>query len=70
MDMRWVKCSHERVVKNGSVHGIPKHQSKACGDQFPQNTIHAYQKYPLRMKLLAVWLPIRGLSMRRISRLC
>jgi transposase len=70
MDMRCVKCGHDRVVKNGSVHGIPKHQCKACGYQFTKNTVHDYQKYPLRIKLLAVWLYISGLSMRRMSRLC
>jgi transposase len=70
IDMCCVKCGHDRVVKNGSVHGIPKHQCKACGYQFTKNTVHDYQKYPLRIKLLAVWLYISGLSMRRISRLC
>jgi transposase len=70
MDMCCVKCGHDRVVKNGSVHGIPKHQCKACGYQFTKNTVHDYQKYPLHIKLLAVWLYISGLSMRRISRLC
>jgi transposase len=35
-----------------------------------ENTVHDYQKYPLRIKLLAVWLSMSGLSMRRISRLC
>jgi transposase len=70
MDMHCVKCGHDRVVKNGSVHGIPTHQCKACGYQFTKNTVHDYQKYPRRIKLLAVWLYSSGLSMRRISRLC
>jgi transposase len=70
MDMRCIKCGHDRVVKNGSVHGIPKHQCKACGYQFTKTTVHDYQKYPLRIKMLAVWLYISGLSMRRVSRLC
>jgi transposase len=70
MDLRCVKCGHERVVKNGSVQGIPKHQCQACGSQFTKNTVHDYQQYPLRLKLLAVWLSLSGLSMRRISRLC
>ena len=70
MVMRCVKCAHDRVVKNGSVHGIPKHQCRACGYQFTKESLHDYQKYPLRIKLLAVWLYISGLSMRRISRLC
>jgi transposase len=70
MDMRCVKCGHDRVVRNGSVQGIPKHQCRACGYQFTKNAVHDYQKYPLRIKLLAVWLYLSGLSMRRISRLC
>jgi transposase len=70
MDRRWVKCGHDRVVKNGRIHGIPKHQCKACGYQLTKNTVHDDQKYPLRIKLLAVWLYISDLSMRRMSRLC
>jgi transposase len=70
MEMLCVKCGHDRVVKKGSVHSIPKHQGKTCRDQVTKNTVHDYQKYPLRIKLLAVWLYISGLSMRRISRLC
>lgn len=70
MAMLCVKCGHDRVVKNGSVHGIPKHRCKACGYQFTKIIVHDYQKYPLRIKLLAVWLYVSGLSMRRISRLC
>jgi transposase len=70
MAMRCVKCGHDQVVKNGSVQGVPKHRCKVCGYQFTKNTVHDYQKYPLRIKLLAVWLYLSGLSMRRISRLC
>ena len=69
MDMRCVKCGQDRVVKNGRVQDIPKHQGNACRYQFTKNTVHDDQKYPLRIKLLAVWLSIRGVSMRRISRL-
>ena len=70
MDMRCITCGHDRVVKHGRVHGIPTHQCKACGYQFTKTTVHDYQKYPLRIKMLAVWLYISGLSMRRVSRLC
>jgi transposase len=70
MDTHCIKCGNDRVVKNGSVHGVRKHRCKSCGYQFTKNTLHDYQKYPLRIKLLAVWLYISGLSMRRISRLC
>jgi transposase len=70
MDMRCVKCGHDRVVKHGSVHGMPTHQCKACGSQFTKPTVHDDQKYPLRIKLLAVWLSISGVSRRRLSRLC
>ena len=70
MDMRCIKCGHDRVVKHGSVHGIPKYQCNACGYQFTKTTVHDDQKYPLRIKMLAVWLYSSGLSMRRVSRLC
>jgi len=69
MAMHCVKCGHERVVKHGSVHGIPTHQGQACGDPLTKNTGHEYQQYPLRIKRLAVWLYLSGLSRRRISRL-
>ena len=68
--MSCIKCGHNKVVKNGSVAGKAKKKCTACGYQFTKDVIHDYQKYPLRIKLLAVWLYISGLSMRRISRLC
>ena len=68
--MSCIKCGHTKVIKNGSVHGKAKKKCTACGYQFTKDAIHDYQKYPLRIKLLAVWLYISGLSMRRISRLC
>jgi transposase len=70
MDMQCIKCGHDHVVKNGSVHGIPKKKCKAWGYQFTKDTLHDYHWHPLRIKLLAVWLYMSGLSMRRISRLC
>ena len=70
MDMSCIKCGHNQVVKNGSVHGKAKKKCTACGYQFTKDTWHDDQKYPLRIKLLAVWLSLSGLSMRRISRLC
>jgi hypothetical protein len=70
MDRRWVKCGHDRVVKKGSVHGMPKHQGKACGDQLTKNPVHDDQKSPLRLKLLAIWRSSRGIAMRRMSRRC
>lgn len=69
-DTPGVQCGHDHVVKNGSVPGMPKHRCKAWGYQFTKNSVPDYPKYPLRIKLLAVWLSISGLSMRRISRLC
>ena len=68
--MSCIKCGHTKVIKNGSVHGKAKKKCTACGYQFTKDTVHDYQKHPLRIKLLAVWLYISGLSMRRISRLC
>jgi transposase-like protein len=56
MAMPCVTCGHDHVVKNGSVHGIPKHQCKAWGDQFTKHSVHDSQKYPLRVKRLAGWL--------------
>ena len=70
MSMQCIKCGSDRVVKNGSVHGKAKKKCKACGYQWTKDTLHDYQWHPLRIKLLAVWLYISGLSMRRISRLC
>jgi transposase-like protein len=70
MSMQCIKCGHDRIVKNGSVQGKPKKKCKACGYQWTKDTMHDYQWHPLRIKLLAVWLYISGLSMRRISRIC
>ena len=69
MPQSCVKCGSTHVIKNGSVHGIPKKKCQACGYQFTKNTLHVPKGKPLRIKLLAVWLYLSGLSMHRIGQL-
>jgi hypothetical protein len=41
-DVLWVKCGDDRVVKYGSMHGLPQYTRKACGYQFMKNTAYDY----------------------------
>jgi hypothetical protein len=41
-DVLWVKYGYNRVVKYGSMYGLPYYTRKACGYQFMKNTAYDY----------------------------
>jgi hypothetical protein len=41
-DVLWVKWGDDRVVKYGSMHGLPQYTRKARGYQFMKNTAYDY----------------------------
>src|SRR3982750_4757571 len=66
MGLRCKRCGAEEHVKNGLMRGKQRYRCKACGLNFTDTPPRGM---PLRVKVTAVLLYLRGLSMNRPAKL-
>ena len=65
MELKCLKCGHEKAVKNGFVIGRQRYKCKKCGYQYTKTKPHGYADHERRIVALMY---MSGLSMSAIGR--
>lgn len=66
MELKCLKCSSKKIIKNGIVFGLQRYKCKGCGYQFTKTAPHGK---PMHTHLISHGLYEAGFSMRSIARI-